>query len=387
MASLRYHPFAMYIFRLLLFGGILLNTNLFAQQGSLGGLTAPPSTATAPTTTGSVESSIDQGGNPVSVTFSNQSGSTVNALWVDFQGSRQPVGAILPNQAMQLTTYPGHLTVFMSNNQQVAKFRATATNGGSAFAIVGRYGRAASPIPSNSLSVPQNLVNPTKPSGVTTLADIGNLIRSLNTPVQVNQPSNFSGNSAQGNRIPSGLTGGTSNLASLLNQFSNPSSGNRTNASNAGNNRGNKGGGKGNRGSANASGSQSVIEAAIFNATNQIRQQQGLPQFRSAPPADSLSRGHSNSMLNQRTLSHSGAQGRAQSSTASMGIAYKGYGENVAYDYDAGSPGATADKIVKGWMNSPPHRKNILNRQATYLGVGTASGPNGVVYATQLFLF
>ena len=44
-----------------------------------------------------------------------------------------------------------------------------------------------------------------------------------------------------------------------------------------------------------------------------------------------------------------------------------------------------AKEVVKGWMNSPPHRRNILNPRYRYLGVGFLGCPNRLGYATQVF--
>jgi|GEM_PF-587323 len=80
--------------------------------------------------------SLNQGGNPVGIVFSNQTGTNVAAYWVNFQGGYQPIGFLLPNQAVRINTYPGHLTAFIANNQIVGRFRATAANQ-AAYAIVG----------------------------------------------------------------------------------------------------------------------------------------------------------------------------------------------------------------------------------------------------------
>lgn len=46
------------------------------------------------------------------------------------------------------------------------------------------------------------------------------------------------------------------------------------------------------------------------------------------------------------------------------GLLYSSCAENVAAGY------STPAKVVDGWMNSEGHRKNILNPQLEYLGVG-----------------
>lgn len=49
-----------------------------------------------------------------------------------------------------------------------------------------------------------------------------------------------------------------------------------------------------------------------------------------------------------------------------------GSGENIAGGYDS------TDNVVAGWMDSPGHRRNILNRDFKYLGVGYYYAPDGV---------
>lgn len=50
--------------------------------------------------------------------------------------------------------------------------------------------------------------------------------------------------------------------------------------------------------------------------------------------------------------------------------------ENIAYGYSDGA------SVVEGWMNSPGHRRNIMNCSLTAIGVGFAGRGN---YWTQNF--
>ncbi len=54
---------------------------------------------------------------------------------------------------------------------------------------------------------------------------------------------------------------------------------------------------------------------------------------------------------------------------------------NVEYTEDS----RLLDKIVTGWMESEPHRKNILNGKFTHTGVGIAE-VNDFVFAVQIFI-
>lgn len=60
------------------------------------------------------------------------------------------------------------------------------------------------------------------------------------------------------------------------------------------------------------------------------------------------------------------------------GISYRISGENIAWGQK------TPQEVVRGWMNSPGHRANILNERFTSIGVGYHI-ENGRTYWTQLF--
>ncbi|MDO8552694.1 MAG: CAP domain-containing protein [bacterium] len=52
----------------------------------------------------------------------------------------------------------------------------------------------------------------------------------------------------------------------------------------------------------------------------------------------------------------------------SAGYYYTSAGENLAMDFNS------ADSIERAWMNSPSHRKNLLNTKYTKMGIGIAQG-------------
>ena len=56
---------------------------------------------------------------------------------------------------------------------------------------------------------------------------------------------------------------------------------------------------------------------------------------------------------------------------------------NVYYDWN--SLAAIAETTVKGWMQSPGHKKNILTPQWRHEGIGVAISPDDKVYITQNF--
>ncbi len=54
-------------------------------------------------------------------------------------------------------------------------------------------------------------------------------------------------------------------------------------------------------------------------------------------------------------------------------------GENIGY-------GPSVDVLHDAFMDSPPHRKNQLNRRFRNIGVGMAVGDDGRIWVTVLFL-
>jgi uncharacterized protein YkwD len=68
-----------------------------------------------------------------------------------------------------------------------------------------------------------------------------------------------------------------------------------------------------------------------------------------------------------------------QASRGRMYHSRMGYRENVAYGQQ--SP----QEVVRTWMNSSGHRKNILAPSTSAIGVGLAYSANGRPYWTQVF--
>lgn len=64
------------------------------------------------------------------------------------------------------------------------------------------------------------------------------------------------------------------------------------------------------------------------------------------------------------SFSHTRPDGRGfYTALYEAGVQYRGAGENIAYGY------RTPAAVVRGWMNSEGHRKNILSLSYTHLAV------------------
>ena len=132
------------------------------------------------------------------------------------------------------------------------------------------------------------------------------------------------------------------------------------------------------------------IEKEIIRLTNVERTRRGVRPLNRNSKLHRAAKKHSKYMMRHRYLGHSGPNGNGPWDRArSEGYAWYGVGEN-AFHYPHSrrrSDRRTAQLMVDGWMDSPGHRENILNR--TYIDIGVAvvrNLPKGrTYYATQVF--
>ena len=84
----------------------------------------------------------------------------------------------------------------------------------------------------------------------------------------------------------------------------------------------------------------------------------------------------------EKSFSHTRPDGRTFSTALTeAGVTFRGAGENIAYGQ------RTPEQVMEGWMNSPGHRANIMNKDYSKIGVGYYQNANGVNYWTQLFTY
>jgi uncharacterized protein YkwD len=122
-----------------------------------------------------------------------------------------------------------------------------------------------------------------------------------------------------------------------------------------------------------------TLETQVVAHTNTERAKHGCKALIVSPGLTKAARGHSSDMAKYNYFSHTGRNG----STFTARVKAAGYapavGENIAWGY-TGTTG-----VMTGWMNSPGHRKNILNCKAAKIGVGVARDAKGTIYWTQEF--
>lgn len=122
----------------------------------------------------------------------------------------------------------------------------------------------------------------------------------------------------------------------------------------------------------------SNLELDIITVVNQYRKKIGLNELSKLDIASSVAESHTSYMISQGKISHDNFNQRAaelKESAKAITV-----GENVAFGYK------TAEDVLKGWLNSPSHRKQIESRRYTHIGISTKADSKGRNYFTQMFV-
>ncbi|GAA2293590.1 CAP domain-containing protein [Streptomyces atrovirens] len=118
----------------------------------------------------------------------------------------------------------------------------------------------------------------------------------------------------------------------------------------------------------------------VIDLTNRERARAGLPPLSHDPLLTAAAQAHSADMVARDFYSHTAPDGgEPWDRAAAAGSARRTVGENIACGQ------RSAAEVVRGWMNSPGHRANILKAGFTHIGVGFAGGGRAGTYWTQLF--
>jgi uncharacterized protein YkwD len=128
------------------------------------------------------------------------------------------------------------------------------------------------------------------------------------------------------------------------------------------------------------------IEKIIFNIVNEERTKRGIPKLKNSIEMTYIAELHCRNMIDQKFFSHTDHKGRSPFDRMKEyfpDINWKTAGENVAYNFGK-TPQEAAENLMNAWMNSTGHRKNILNKNFQYIGVGVVEN-NGYFYSSQNF--
>lgn len=126
------------------------------------------------------------------------------------------------------------------------------------------------------------------------------------------------------------------------------------------------------------------LELECFDVVNRQRQAHGLKPLRFSEELLEVARYYSRRMAEENFFSHTDPDGRTvRQRVTEAGIRWRVLGENLAYSNGYINPVAVS---VKGWMESPGHRKNILDSAYSEAAIGAWISSNGTVYFTEIFL-
>lgn len=123
------------------------------------------------------------------------------------------------------------------------------------------------------------------------------------------------------------------------------------------------------------------FEKRVLELTNYARASQGLKPLQYNWELTRMARHKADDMRDRGYFSHqSPTYGSPFDMMKAYRIPFKSAGENIA----AGQP--SPDEVVKSWLNSPGHRRNIMNPGFSEIGCGVSFGGNMRVYWTQAFI-
>jgi uncharacterized protein YkwD len=150
------------------------------------------------------------------------------------------------------------------------------------------------------------------------------------------------------------------------------------------------------------------LEKRIHALINRERVRHGLSPLAANDALARIARGHSKDMASRRYFSHDSPEGHDFSyryrqdgytcalrigKTVHMGaeniflnVRYNSVttvNGDVFYDWNSGEQ--IAETTVRGWMDSPGHRKNILTPHWRGEGIGVFLSPDDKIYITQNF--
>jgi uncharacterized protein YkwD len=126
------------------------------------------------------------------------------------------------------------------------------------------------------------------------------------------------------------------------------------------------------------------LEAQLFAEVNRVREQHHLIPLSRRSDLDRVAVAHSTDMAQRGYFSHESPEGAnpvdriGAAGIREMTLA----AENLGLTRDNDPTHA----IVRGWMNSPDHRRNLLASAMNSTGVGITRRNDGALLYTQLYL-
>ncbi len=128
-------------------------------------------------------------------------------------------------------------------------------------------------------------------------------------------------------------------------------------------------------------GDYSAFQKKVVELVNKERAKAGLKALKMNTQLSKVATLKSQDMAKNNYFDHnSPTYGSPFDMMKRFGITYRTAGENIAMGQ------TSPEQVMKGWMNSPGHRANILKASFTEIGVGVAKNSGGRLYWTQQFI-
>jgi uncharacterized protein YkwD len=116
------------------------------------------------------------------------------------------------------------------------------------------------------------------------------------------------------------------------------------------------------------------LERGVVAQINEVRRQHGLPPLRASRSLSEAANAHSEAMARAGFFSHSSSDGtafwkRVQRFYRAKGFGVWSVGENLLW----ASPTVDPEQAVQMWLDSPPHRRNMLTAAWREVGLAAVS--------------
>ena len=127
---------------------------------------------------------------------------------------------------------------------------------------------------------------------------------------------------------------------------------------------------------------QSDEESEIFRLVNRERSKSRLSYLEWDDDVARVARNFSRQMARENFFSHADRDGKTVIQRAAK-VSWSKIGENL---FMCDGMDDFTGFSVRGWMRSPTHRQNILDREWTDTGIGVYQTRDGTTYVTQVFV-
>jgi uncharacterized protein YkwD len=118
----------------------------------------------------------------------------------------------------------------------------------------------------------------------------------------------------------------------------------------------------------------------VVRLVNEARAVKGLTPLTLDAKLVQVAAAHSQHMASQQKMAHEGiGDGTPRDRIIAAAPKAQKTAENVAMGQQ------TPAEVVTGWMESPAHRRNIMDPKLRHIGVEVATGGDGRPYWTQVF--